>query len=63
MPTFAVWEMRDAFESEWVGTDEGQGQAHQYHVMAAAQSILWDGQEIFKYMSNPLPISDVDAQM
>lgn len=63
MPTFAVWEMRDAFETERGGKDEGQGQVHQYHVMAAAQSILWDGQEIFKYMANPLPISDVDARV
>jgi hypothetical protein len=38
MPTFAVWEMRDAFE-----TEETRGQVHQYHIMAAAQWILWDG--------------------
>lgn len=63
MPTFAVWEMRDAFETERGGKDEGQGKIHQYHVMAAAQWILWDGQEIFKYMVNPLPISDVDARL
>lgn len=57
MPTFAVWEMRDAFETE------PQGQLHQYHVMAAAQWILWDGQEVFKYMANPLPVSDDEARM
>lgn len=63
MPTFAVWEMRDAFEMELGGDGEGKGQLHDYHVMAAAQWILWDGQEIFKHMANPLPVSDVDAQM
>lgn len=57
MPTFAVWEMRDAFETE------PQDQFHQYHVMAAAQWILWDGQEIFKYMANPLPVSDDEARI
>lgn len=63
MPTFAVWEMRDAFETERSGKDDGQGHLHEYHVMAAAQWIIWDGQEIYKYMVNPLPVSDVEAKM
>lgn len=64
MPTFAVWEMRDAFETERVGKSKGQRQRqlHDYHVMAAAQWMLWDGQEIYKYMANPLPVSDVDEK-
>lgn len=63
MPTFAVWEMRDAFEMEPGGDGKDQDQLHLYHVMAAAQWILWDGQELFKHMANPLPVSDVDAQI
>lgn len=59
MPTFAVWEMHDVFEMERAGKIG----LHQYHVMAAAQCILWDGQEIYKYMVNPLPVSDVDERM
>lgn len=62
MPTFAVWEMRDAFETEQRG-GKGQGQLHQCHTMAAAQWILWDGQEIYKYMANPLPVSDDEERM
>lgn len=49
--------MRDAFETE------PQDDFHQYHVMAAAQWILWDGQEIFKYMANPLRVSDDEARI
>lgn len=37
MLTFAIWEMRDAFEMEPGGAGEDQGQLHYYHVMAAAQ--------------------------
>ncbi|KAK2616067.1 hypothetical protein N8I77_002776 [Diaporthe amygdali] len=47
--------MQDAFETE------PQGQLHKYHVMAATQWILSDGQDIFKYMANPLPISNNNA--
>lgn len=59
LSSFVVWEMRDAFEEE----PEPQGQFHQYHVMAAAQWILWDGQQIFKYMATPLPVSDDEVRM
>lgn len=59
LPNFAVWEMRDAFEEQ----AEAQGEFHQYHVMAAAQWILLDGQEIFKYMANPLPVAEDEARM
>ncbi|KAK7702412.1 hypothetical protein SLS64_009704 [Diaporthe eres] len=62
LPSFAVWEMRDAFEAEQSAKGEDQDQLHQYHVMAAAQWILWNGQEIYKYMANPLPVSDVDEK-
>lgn len=57
MPTYAVWEMCNAFETG-LGANNQDRELHQYHVMAAAQWILWDGQEIFKYMANPLPVSD-----
>lgn len=59
LPSFVVWEMRDAFEDQV----EAQGEFHKYHVMAAAQWMLWDGQEIFKYMANPLPVSEDEARM
>lgn len=60
MPTYAVWEMRDAFEKD-LGADSQDRELHQYRVMAAAQWILWDGQEIFKYMANPLSDDDLDV--
>lgn len=63
MPSFAVWEMCDAFERGWGSEGEGESQLHQYHVMAAAQWILWDGQEIFQHMANPLPVSDLAKKM
>ncbi|POS70755.1 hypothetical protein DHEL01_v210849 [Diaporthe helianthi] len=63
MPNFAVWEMRDAFEEEEEEPDAEGQQLHQYHVMAAAQWILWDGQKIFKYMANPLPVREDEARM
>lgn len=53
--------MRDAFETD-LGANSRALEFHQYHIMAAAQWILWDGQEIFKYMANPLPVSEADAR-
>lgn len=62
MPSYAIWEMRDAFVTD-LGANSQDRELHQCHIKAAAQWILWDGQEIFKYMANPLPVSEGDTRL
>lgn len=49
-PTFAIWAMRDAFEERFV---ESELVGQDYHVIGAAQFILWDGPERFKHALCP----------
>ncbi|KAK3942454.1 hypothetical protein QBC46DRAFT_426230 [Diplogelasinospora grovesii] len=55
-PTYAVWQMRQAFEKPQ------QAWERKYNVMAAAQWVLWNGQIFFKNILYSPPLSDDDRR-
>ncbi|BCS18854.1 DUF3632 domain-containing protein [Aspergillus puulaauensis] len=56
-PTFAIWTMREAFEERPEDDQQYFAGMKDQCVIAAAQHILWDGQELFKKITF---MSDVD---
>ncbi|GIK03849.1 hypothetical protein Aspvir_007924 [Aspergillus viridinutans] len=59
-PDFAIWTLRDAFENpaepiHWSASFKGM---RDQQIIAAAQYILWDGQELFKHVLCPNSMGD-----
>lgn len=59
-PTWAIWAMRDAFEERdaYYESDE----VRYAYVLAAAQYVLYRGQDIIQHMACPGVVSDDDKQ-
>ncbi|PWY68591.1 hypothetical protein BO70DRAFT_255339, partial [Aspergillus heteromorphus CBS 117.55] len=60
-PDFAIWTMRDAFEERPEPGDSSFEGMKDQHIIAAAQYILWDGQELFKHIICPDPHQDMQG--
>ena len=61
-PLFAIWTMRSAFKTRPEDNRYGFPGMHSQQIIAAAQYILWDGQNLFKHVIYPEERSQEDMR-